>query len=399
VGAALHRDLPALKLELARAQQAGKLDRADVTDIAEAVVAREIHTASGESGVRRVRALRACARPVLGVLRERSSRTDEVAAEAMLVRVTQNDVSTSSLVKRYAAHGDGAWRAVAARASVEPEDVLFRRRWFADPDRRVRRASLEAAMLTPEPGDLPALLETLRLDPDPLSRSLAARAAGAIGGEHAVVALSDRLARADEADRLAIVDALAMPAAFSAGGERELYRLAEDKHGVVSISAARALLTHKPEDGALAGLLLTAIEHGSEEEQRLALSFVPLTDPRTPATLDRAAVSSNPEVRVMALARLLALPARKAEAEKRLRQMAAKDDSVAEQARAALAASGDRSVVAGLVRDLQRGHASSRQAAAVSLFRLGEPAKAATALGDDDPGVRLAVSCAVLAAR
>jgi HEAT repeat protein len=72
---------------------------------------------------------------------------------------------------------------------------------------------------------------------------------------------------------------------------------------------------------------------------------------------------------------------------------------VAAEARAALAAIGDHSVVAALVEDVERGHPYRRQTAALALFRLGEASKAARALADADPGVRIAVSCGVLAQR
>jgi HEAT repeat protein len=317
----------------------------------------------------------------------------------MLVRLAQNDVSAPYLVNQHRGNASGAWRAVAARAAIDRSSVLLRRRWFEDPDERVRRAALEAASVAPEASDLPELLEAVRLDPDPLSRSLAARAVGAIGGEQAVMGLDDRFARADEPDRMAIVDAYAMPAAFAAGGERELRSIAEGKQGVVSLAAASALLRRDPRDGGIAGLLVSAIDHGTEEERRLALVFLPLGDPRAAETLERAAKDPNVEVSVIALARLLELPEKRALAEKRLRELAAKDGPAGPQARAALAMIGDRSVVAALVRDVERGHPFRRQNAALALFRLGEISKAARAFADSDPGVRIAVSCGVLAHR
>lgn len=399
VGAALYRDLPTLKQEISRAQKAGDLDKREVERLAEAVLAREIASASGPSGVRRVRAVRACAPPVLHVLRTRSDRADDVGAEAMLVRLTQNDVSAEALVKRYRDASSGPWRAVAARASVHPGDVLSRRRQFEDPDERVRRAALEAAGIAPEKTDLPLLLEAFRLDPDPLSRSLAARAAGLIGGEEAVLGLSDRLARREVPERLAVIDAWAMPASLSAGGDRKLRQVAEGKQGIVSVAAAAALLRSAPSDGAIIGLLLMALEQGSEQEQQLAIGVLPLADARAVQALEKLSDNENLAVRVFALGRLLGVPAAKARAEKRLRELASKSEPVAVQARSLLAAAGDKSVVPALARDVERGHPSRRQSAALALFRLGEPAKAAPALGDDDPGVRVAVSCGVLATR
>lgn len=395
VKAALYGDLSTLQREIARAERAGELDRDEVVSLAEAVVAREIASASGPSGVQRVRSVRACAKPVLSGLRSRAERRDAIGAEATLVLLSQRDVSPGELVRRHRTERDGAWRAVAARAALEPAARLLRRSFFVDPDQRVRRAALEAALIAPEPADLPELLEVFRLDPDPLSRSLAARAAGAVGGEAAVLGLMDRFPRADEADRLAVVDALAMPAAWNAGGARVLRNIAESKHGMVSVAAVNALLRFTPDDGSLVGLSLMTLEHGTDQERRVAIPSLPLSDPRVPDALRKAAQGTD-DISVLALARLLELPADRAGAQKRLRELAAKNDDVAADARAVLAAAGDRSVIAALARDVQHGPPMRRQSAALSLFRLGEPAKAARALGDADPDVRLAVSCGVV---
>lgn len=399
VGAALHQDLATLQREIALAQRSGELDSGEIEKLARAVITREIHSSWGARGVRRVRATRACASAALDVLRRRSLHTDEVAAEAMLVRIAQNDVSPGALVLRHRNAQSGAWRAVAARAALEPGDFHLRRRWFLDSEPGVRRAALEAARVAPEPSDLPALLEVFRLDPDPLSRSLAARAAGVIGGELSVLGLSDRLARAEPPEQLAVVDAWSMPRSFRAGGARELRRLVEAKQGIVSIAAARALLQSAPSDGSVIGHLLMAAEHGTEEERRLAILFLPLTDPRSGVALATLAMDRNPKVRVMSVSRLLAVPTHRTKAIRSLQQLAKKDDTAAVEARFALAASGDRSVIPALTRDLARAHPLERQSAALWLFRLGEPSKAAAALGDDDPGVRLAVSCGILGSR
>ena len=79
--------------------------------------------------------------------------------------------------------------------------------------------------------------------------------------------------------------------------------------------------------------------------------------------------------------------------------LAKKDDELGLQARAALAAAGDAGVQKQLVDLLGSPKAHTRTVAAQGLLALGDYQKAATALADDDPGVRTAVACAVLAAR
>lgn len=399
VRAALYEDLPSLRQRIQEAERAGKLDRARVAELAKAVASREVASAEGASGVRHVRALLGCAHPMLTALRQRAEVHDDPGAEAMLALLAVRDAEPSTLVTRYARETDPAWRAVAARAAIDKRDTLARRAWFVDPDERVRRSALEAALFAPDPLDLDLLLESFRLDPDPLSRSLAARAAGAIGGEPAVLGLKDRFARADEGGRLTLVEAWAMPAAYESGGARELRIVAEAGAGLVSIAAADALLRSGDNDGSLVGLLVTAIDHGSEDERRLAVRLAPTGEPRVLAALDRARKDENVEVRVIALARLLGVAARATEASKGLREMAAKKDGTADEARAALAAFGDRSVVSSLVEQSQKGEPWQRGRSAVALFRLGETVPAAKVLADADPGVRIRVSCGILAAR
>lgn len=399
VRAALYEDLPSLRREIAAAERAGKLDRARVAELAKAVASREVASAQGASGARRVRTVLGCARPMLSALRERSEVHDEPGAEAMLARIALRDQEPGTLVARYASESNPAWRAVAARAAVDRKDVLTRRAWFVDPDQRVRRAAFEAALAAPDPADLELLLESFRLDPDLLSRSLAARAAGAIGGEAAVLGLKDRYARADEAGRLTLVEAWAMPAAYATGGARELRLVADSRQGLVSVAAADALLRSGDQDASLVGLLVTALEHGSEDERRLAIQLAPLSDARVAAALDRARSDANAEVRVIALARLLGVKARAAEATKGLRELSAGKDVTADEARAALAVIGDRSVVSSLIAQSQSGQPWQRGRSAVALFRLGETVSAAKALADADAGVRLSVSCGILAAR
>ena len=396
VRAALHSDLPTLQRAVAQAEREGQLDSATVRELADAVARRELQSAKGQSGVRRVRSLRACARPLLPALRERSGQQDEIGAEAMLVRLAQNDVSASGLFERHRSATSGAWRAVAARAALEPRDVPSRRRWFLDPDERVRRAAFEAALAAPDPTDLDPVLEAFRLDPDPLSRSLAARVAGAIGGERSVLGLQDRFTRADEPGRLAILDAWAMKASLEHGGARELRKVAELRRGVVSVSAAQALLRTGDRDGSLVGLLLMAITHGSEVEQRLAITWIPVADARVLPALKVAAAHANAEVRVLALARLLEVPAEAPGAQRSLRAMLAKREAAA-ATRAALAAAGDKSIIAALRSEVKQGHPFRRPQAALALYQLGDAPGAAWALVDADAGVRTTTACGVLA--
>src|SRR5690606_27066992 len=179
---------------------------------------------------------------------------------------------------------------------------------FVDGDRRVRLAAFEAALAAPDPGDLEAALEAARLDPDPVIQSLAARLAGKIGGESAVLGLRDRYAAMDTPGRLAIIEAWSQPAAFRTGGERELVSVAEGGAGLLSVAAVDALARRGRVTEAHIGVLSRSIAHGTRGERRLAIAVAPLGDGRVVTALQRAARDPSPELRVPALRRLLERP-------------------------------------------------------------------------------------------
>ena len=396
--AALYGDLPTLKQEIAERQAQGGLRRGRVEQLAWAVAGREVRSTTGDLGVRRVAQMRPCAGHLGRVLRDRAERLDDAGAEAALVLLETNQLQPAPLVDRYHDASSGAWRAVAARAAVAPEHHRLRRRLIEDPDERVRRNALYAAVESPSPDDLDILLEAGRLDPDPQSRRLALRAVGGLGGERAVLALVDRWARADETERLAIVDAWASPAAYRAGGRDRLVWVVETTHGMPAVTAAAALAQGDGQARSLGVVRLTrALEHGTTEERRLAIQQAPVDDPDARRAIEAAAADENRQVRVMALARLLEVAPTETKYRDALRTLAKGDDPLAFQARAALAAAQDDSIKETLLAELSAPRSFRRLLAAEGLVALGDYAGAATALGDDDPRVRASVACTVLA--
>jgi HEAT repeat protein len=334
------------------------------------------------------------------VLEDRASEHDDVGAEAALILLEYNRLNPLEAILEHARSGSGPWRAVAARAAVAPKHALLRRTFLEDPDERVRRAALHAALQARDPGDLEALLEAARLDPDPLSRSVATRAVGAIGSQQAVLRLKDRWARADETVRQEIIEAWAMPGAFAEGGERELVRIAETETGGVAIAAAHALYRNSASFRRLgAQVLARAIENGTRAERRLAIQLASFADDDLGKAVVKAEKDSDVFVRVMALAKLLGSPEHKARARGELQSLAQKTGTEAIQARAALAAAGDITVKAKLNEQLASKSAEKRKAAARGLLRLGQYPDVATALGDGNPDVRTSVACSILASR
>ncbi|MCA9591992.1 MAG: HEAT repeat domain-containing protein [Myxococcales bacterium] len=399
VDTALHGDLAALKRDVKRAQERDELDRGRVADLAQAVASREVRSAKGAAAIEKLHAVRPCAAPLSAVLSDRAKKGDDAAAEATLILLELGKLNAPRQVKKYGAASSGAWRAVGARAATRPSDGPLRRQLIQDPDERVRRAALSAAVDARQPDDLDALLEAARLDPDPLSRSLAVRAVGAIGGPKAALALDDLWARADETTRVTVIDAWSMEATYRQGGDRKLVRIAETEQGVTQVSAAAAL-TRRGGDVAQLGtqVLARAIKEGSELERRLAIQLASPDDPDVQKALQDAAKDGNKEVAVIALAKLAGTKKGRQKAIIALRPMAKKTDDVGVQARAALAAAADASIKSDLVAQLDAPTARYRTVAAVGLLRLGDYSRAATALADDDPVVRTAVACSVLSA-
>ncbi len=398
VQTALHGDLAQLKRQIREGQQKGALDRATTLRLATAVAGRELRSSKGPAAAQRVDSLRACAGSLEPVLRDRASHPDDVGAQATVMLVELGRLDRAGMVARYSEASSGAWRAVAARAATGPRDGRLRRRFISDGDQRVRKAALEASLEAGDAADLDPLLEAARLDPDALLRSLAVRAVGAIGGERAVLALKDLWARSDGTTRETIVDAWAMPALYSAGGARELRTIAESGGSLAAIGAAEALSRKSGEDAGLgATLLAKAIKEGTDSERRVAIQVAPVTDSDVAKALADATKDEDPDVRVMALARSLGIPAAQSGAKSQLEKLAAGNDDVAVQARAALAAVQDMSVSAQLSRQLASRSPAERRLAALGLIRLGDYSRAATALADDDPDVRASTACSMLA--
>jgi hypothetical protein len=112
-----------------------------------------------------------------------------------------------------------------------------------------------------------------------------------------------------------------------------------------------------------------------------------------------AAKDDNAEVAVVALARLVQNGDRRAAVIDPLLKLAKRRGAVGTQARDALAVAGENRIHSTLVLELAEKSAQRRGLAALGLYALGDYARAATALGDDDPTVRASVACSLIAER
>jgi HEAT repeat protein len=390
-------NLASLQRDVRAAVAAGKVDRDGVVELARAVARREVRSVKGEYAVERIRGSRVCVDTVASELWERARAKDDAGAQALLVLLESGRVTRGAVLGDHARSASGAFRAVAARATGTSEHSALRASYYVDPDERVRREALRAAMEARDPRDLPALLDAARLDPAPANRSAAIRALGLVGDEKATLALVDLWAQADSATRLAIVEAWAALGLFDKGGSGELLRLAESRRGLQSVSAASAL-ARQGEPFAKVGRAVLAhfVADGTTDERLVAIQVAPLSDPATLAAITQASNSDDRTVAVVAAARLLEDKGRRERARQQLVVWAKGTDGAARQAAAALVAVGDPSAAPFLTRDLT-GYPAARERAALGLFRLGRPALMANTLADSDPGVRMGVACSLLA--
>lgn len=397
--AALQSDLPALRREFAAAKQRDALDGAEVRRLARRVAERELASNTGDAAVQRIRDLRGCVWALRGAFEDLAKGATPAAAAAQLALIDASvRVDRAALVEAYAAHPDPMWRAVGARAMTHQEHQEVRRERFLDGDLRVRRAALHAVLEAPLAGDAEALLETARLDPDALTRSLAIRALGKLGSQVVVQRLRDLWTRADAETRQVIVGAWATPTSRRNGGLERLRWVAETQGGLPRVVAAVEVVRHDGERASLGlGVLARVIEAGPVDEQRLAMRLAPQLEPLI-GSYWQVAQGSDAHAQVMAAAALSRLESERPEAVKLLHLLLdSKSEDVARQARAALAALGESSVVPSLIADLRHPAPVVRGQAATQLLWLDQPVEAATGLLDPHAWVRTHTACAILA--
>lgn len=384
--------LPELQQEIARAEKSGSLVGSRLTDLARAVAEREIAGATGSDGAQQLAVFRPCLPELESALDERAARGDEPAAVATLMLFEAGKRQASELVTRYQEADSPAFRAVAARAAISPAHAELRRRYFTDPDERVRQAAFEAAIKAPFASQLPDLIEAARLDPSPANRARAAQAAGRIGSEPAVLGLVDLFASGDEQEQLAVLDAWSETPSFGRGGERELGR-ALNHQGLVSVSAATLLLRSRESRAAALSVLARAIAEGSDDERRSALMAAPLSEPTIREALEKAARSPSPELTPLVLSRLAELPEQRLKARASLEKLAADKSDYGLEANYELLRMGSASASARIEQELSNEHASRRLRAAVTLAALGKRQHLAARLADQDPVVRASLAC------
>jgi hypothetical protein len=417
-------DIDAFRARLRERLAAGEVDADEAQDIAERFTERQIETAEGPRGQRGLEGIQSCAARFDGALARRARGKDELAARAAMVRAEAGQLEPLAYA-RYVTHKEPHWRALGVRTLTLPEpepsdEVLghagrWRRKLMIDNYAEVRRAALRAAAQAGDRRDGRAVLEAARLDPDPQARLAAIAAAGAIGTREVVLALGDLWQRAEEEERLAIVAAwktsYKKSEAPCAGSERaqgpciaheRLANVSQTDKGMAAVAASLALLEVTPDKAdAQAGIASSVIERLIDEAPSrvrvAAIVSAPLSWPSLLEAIVDASKTSDERVQAAAFGRMTELGGKeRTRALKALRKLARGEGESAEEARRALVAARDASVVPLLSGEARAKSAFSRGRAAERYAKLGAVDKALALLGDQDAHVRSRAACALV---
>jgi HEAT repeat protein len=396
----------------------GEIDDGEAVDLARAILRRDVAGAAGDEGASRIRGLAGCARPLDRALEHRAEDEGPAPAAAAMLRL-EAGLSPREDFVHWASEAPGgpraAFRAVGARALWGSDDGQLRRKLFLDGDQAVRLAALRAAERAASASDTDAVLDAARVDPFPMARTQAVRAAGAIGGERVVLALKDLWAAADPTLRQAIADAWGTPASVDAGGRRELSWAADTQGGAPAIAAAYALVragnhtTPMPTGPGVAealGVIERAIKSGVTHERTFAITIAPTSAPALQNAMIEASKDVDEDVALAATIRRLDTPAgwqggafptdRPALIARLLAAASSTDKMRGLVARNALARIGVRDVLPLLDKEASSTDAQARKAAGTAFVALGELPRAAVLAVDADARVRDGVACSLL---
>ena len=404
--------MAALRAELGAREKAGDLSNGEAAKVARVVAEREIRGAKGEDAKKRVREARACTGELDGVLEERTKTHDEAGAEAAMALYDDGRLGKST-ARDWVTDPDDAWRAVGMRTLVRDEDAGARRKAFTDPGPRSRRAAMRAAGEVLDAREFDALVEAVRVDPEPMVRTEALRALVKLDDKATVLVnkLRDLWQVGDDALREDIAVAWALPKIYAAGGKDALAVLVAGGLGPGAIAGAGAVLRapHAAKDlkASATALLARTLENATHRDRVHALAIANLEDPTMLAAVEKAASDDEVDktIRVAALGRLARLAQTKGKrdaAVAKLEVLAASkqddDDALASRARMALAHAGDLRVQAWLEKELAATEPHARLEAADALAALGRSARGAPLLADADASVRTRAACTLMVA-
>lgn len=428
VGFAERGDFPGLRAEIQKSHVLGKLSNGEARDIASALLTREIK-ALPEGSEGRVRELRACAKDLGSALESRAEKRDPVAL-AILRMLVEEEVLSPGDTSTYKNDPDPAFRALAARRLTASDDGDARKAALVLREVIGREMAALAAGEGATLGELDALFEAARLDPDDEVRHLALRAAvdavarrkkavlaglvgdadddekrDAVAGKNALDRLRDAWTTGGKGIRDDVASGFATSPFYELGGRDALRtRLGEGPDRLLVVSAILRMgpSRKEAEDTFLrenaARVAVSVLRDGSTIERSFAVVLVRPEGDGLEA-LRAAAKDADRDVALSAMGKLLNVPsdAEKARIEL-VRAAGNKDDLVhAPRARGILAGARYMAVQLWLEEQAARKEAGLKIRAAAGLAALGRVARAAPLLADDDPHVRSRAACLVLA--
>jgi hypothetical protein len=421
-------DVDVLRKSLDARLKEGEVDADEARNIAERFMSRQIESADGTwAGLD---GLASCAARFEGPLARRAELDDELAARAAMVRFEDGQLEPLAYA-RLLKSDEPHWRALAVRTLTLPEPEpgeasesdraglgragRWRRKLMTDLHTPVRRAALRAAADAADPHDAEAVLEAARLEPDRAARLDALRAAGAIGTRRTVLALADRWPRADEDERVAMVEAWTRTWRRSEEGcvesersqapclaHERLWRTSQAGEGMASLYASLALLAGVAPDkadahaGTAAAVVERTIDEGPARVREVAIAEAPLGWAHLLEAIVAAAKSPDDRVAAAALGRMTELGDKERKlALAKLRKLAKGEGVSAEAARRALVRARDRAVVPLLANDARAKSAQQRARAAERFGALGQVNETLALVADPNAHVRSRAVCAL----
>lgn len=423
-------DIPALRAEIDRQHRVGALTNGEARDIAKALLERDVSGLVDGRDDAKVRELRACAQDLDSALEKRENKHDGLGAEIARVRVEEGLFEPSD-TRRYRDDPSPAYRAIAQRGLTAADDAEARIQALLLREVVARQMASLAAGDGATLGELDALFEAARLDPDDGVRHLALRAAVDAVARRKKDVFSGLVDSADEDERRSlrlartaldrlrdawttgksalrddVASGLATSPFYELGGRDALRaRLGEGSDRLTVASAILRMPTSRDttEDTFLrenaARVALSALRDGSSLERAFAVVLV-RPEGEALEELRKASRDPDPEVALPALGKLLRVPSDAERARVELVRAAGQKDDVtrAPRARGILAGFRYLPVQLWLEEQSRRRELGLRLRAAAGLAALGRVARAAPLLADDDPSLRARAACLVLAA-
>ncbi len=244
-----------------------------VQELARILLERDLLSLSDPHGPVYLEHVTPCIQPISTTLERLATRGDATGDTARRMLIESGTELSEEEYAEHARSSTPTRRALAAASSIAPEHWSFRRQAFLDMDVRVRRAALGAAARRPTSGDVEALHDVLRRDPDHLVRRRAALALGGLGELGELHRLEDLWPASSVDDRLALAEAWAAAVPVSRPSTERLRRIALEEPGLVGVLVAEHLACKGDAAGRHAALvrLERNLVTGTEQEQRLAL--------------------------------------------------------------------------------------------------------------------------------